>query len=599
MDNLLVHTPLGYFKYFYRWMGKKLLFNIFLAVLLGLMDGLGLALFIPLLNFVNGNPTTANAEESMGKLSIIVDVFSWVGVPLTLVSVLSLMVTIFTIKGLLNYTLSMEQIDLRQRYMVKLRLNQIKDLQKLSYQGFLKLDAGQIQNSLTAEVGKNLQAMIQFLGTTKSVIILISYIVLAFLANWSFALFIIVGGYLSNFLYSKILKSVKSASIDISKRGNLFSSYIIQSIHNFKYLKATSYFSKYSVMLKSVINEVERLNRRIGKSQALTSSSREPIIILIVAIVILVQTQYFEASLGSVLLSLLLFYRALNGLVIVQTSWQSFMQNVGALQSVSDLRTLMVKNYEKQESLPLTGYNSTIQIKDLNFAYGNKLVLQNINITINKNETIAFVGESGSGKSTLANLLITLLHPKSGDILIDGTSLFAYDLNSFRSKIGYIAQEPIIFTDSIYNNVTFWAEKTEENLKRFWDVISKVALSAYMSGLEKKEDTLLGDNGMLISGGQKQRISIARELFKDIEILIMDEATSALDSETENFIQDSINALHGKYTMVIIAHRLSTIKNADKIYLLEEGKVSNEGNFNALISSSATFNRMVSLQNMH
>jgi ABC-type multidrug transport system fused ATPase/permease subunit len=244
-------------------------------------------------------------------------------------------------------------------------------------------------------------------------------------------------------------------------------------------------------------------------------------------------------------------------------------------------------------------YRKNIEIKGLNFAYGNKLVLKDINITINKNETIAFVGESGSGKSTLANLLITLLHPQSGEILLDGVSLFSYNLNTFRSKIGYIAQEPIIFTDTIYNNVTFWADKTEENLKRFWDVIGKVALLPYMAGLEKKEDTLLGDNGMLVSGGQKQRISIARELFKDIEILIMDEATSALDSETENFIQDSINALHGKYTMVIIAHRLSTIKNADKIYLLEEGKVSSEGNFNALISNSATFSRMVSLQNMH
>jgi ABC-type multidrug transport system fused ATPase/permease subunit len=599
MDNILIHTPLGYFKYFYRWMGKKLIFNIFLAVLLGLMDGLGLALFIPLLAFVNESSTSTPASDSMGNLSFIVDVFSWVGLPLNLISVLSLMVIIFVIKGLLNYRLSMEQIDLRQRYMVKLRLGQIHDLERLGYQGFLKLDAGQIQNSLTSEVGKNLQAMIQFLATTKSAIVLISYIVLAFLANWSFALFIIIGGYLSNFLYSKILKSVKSASIDISKRGSIFSSYIIQSIHNFKYLKATSYFSRYSVMLKKVINEVEGLNRRIGKSQALTSSSREPIIILIVAIVILVQTQYFDASLGSVLLSLLLFYRALNGLVLVQTSWQSFMQNVGALQSVSDLRTLMIKNYEKQESLPITAYKNNIEIKGLNFAYGNKLVLKDINITINKNETIAFVGESGSGKSTLANLLITLLHPQSGDILIDGVSLFSYNLNTFRSKIGYIAQEPIIFTDTIYNNVTFWADKTEENLKRFWDVIGKVALLPYMAGLDKKEDTLLGDNGMLISGGQKQRISIARELFKDIEILIMDEATSALDSETENFIQDSINALHGKYTMVIIAHRLSTIKNADKIYLLEEGKVSSEGNFNALISNSATFSRMVSLQNMH
>jgi ABC-type multidrug transport system fused ATPase/permease subunit len=580
-------------------MGVKLIFNIILAVFLGLMDGIGLALFIPLLNFVNSDPATSAAGQDMGGMSFLINGFSMVGVPLNLITVLCLMVIIFTLKGLLNYRLSMEQIDLRQKYMVTLRLNQIKDLERLSFNGFLKLDAGQIQNALTAEVGKNLQAMVQFLLTTKSLIVLISYIMLAFIANWSFALFIIVGGYLSNLFYSKLINSVKINSVDISVRGNLFSSYIIQCIHSFKYLKATNYFNRYSLMLKRVINEVEALNRKIGKSQAITGSTREPIIIAIVAVVILVQTQYFGASLGSVLLSLLLFYRALNGLIIVQSSWQSFMQNVGGLQSISNLKDVMEDSYEIHSNIPAPIYMQTIQIKDLTFAYGDKIVLENINLTINKNETVAFVGESGSGKSTLANLLITLLHPKTGDILIDGSSIFNYDLNSFRGRIGYIAQEPVIFTDTVYNNITFWAEKTEENLARFWDVINKVALNTFMQGLESKEDTLLGDNGMLVSGGQKQRISIARELYKDIDILIMDEATSALDSETENFIQDSINALHGKYTMVIIAHRLSTIKKADNIYLLENGKVSGEGNFNALISSSEVFNRMVSLQNMH
>src|SRR5690606_17634392 len=153
--------------------------------------------------------------------------------------------------------------------------------------------------------------------------------------------------------------------------------------------------------------------------------------------------------------------------------------------------------------------------------------------------------------------------------------------------------------DSIYDNVTFWAERTEENIDRFWKVLEKVALGAFVQQLGDRENTLLGDNGMLISGGQKQRISIARELYKDIEILIMDEATSALDSETEHFIQDSINGLQGEYTMVIIAHRLSTIKNANKIYLLENGSVSGQGSFDELIQHSSKFSRMVSLQNMN
>src|SRR5690606_9415051 len=143
----------------------------------------------------------------------------------------------------------------------------------------------------------------------------------------------IVGGYLSNFIYQRIVRAVKTTSIEVSRRGNLFSSYIIQCIHSFKYLKATDYFDAYADKLKNVIGEVEGLNRKLAKDQAITSSTRELLIILIVAIAILLQTAYMGANLGSILLSLLLFYRALTGLLMVQTTWQSFMQNIGGLQS--------------------------------------------------------------------------------------------------------------------------------------------------------------------------------------------------------------------------------------------------------------------------
>lgn len=593
------HSPAGYFKYFHSYMGVKLIYNIILSVFLGLLDGLGLALFIPLLSFVNDAGASSDASgDSMGGIGFIVEVFGSVGLPLNLLSVLCLMVIIFLFKGIFNYWLSMEQVDLRQKYMVALRMNQIKNLNALSYQGFLKLDAGSIQNAVTAEVGKNLQAMIQFLATTKAVIILITYVFLAFLANWQFAFFVLIGGVLSNFLYKRITNSVKISSIEISKRGNLFSSYIIQSVHTFKYLKATNYFEKYIVKLREVIGEVEGLNRKIGKNQAITASSREPVIIIIVAAVILIQINYMGANLGSILLSLLLFYRALNGLVVVQSAWQSFMQNVGSLESISALDKLMVDHKEHQADRALPPFTNNIILQDLSFSYGTKRVLNNINLQIKKNETVAFVGESGSGKSTLANLIITLLAPNSGDILFDGDSVYKYNLDSFRDRIGYIAQEPIIYADSIYNNITFWAPKTSENIQKFWSVINQVALSEYINLLPEKEDTVLGDNGMLISGGQKQRISIARELYKDVDILIMDEATSALDSETEHFIKNSINNLQGQYTMIIIAHRLSTIKNADRIYILDKGELSENGSFDELLAKSSKFKNMVSLQEM-
>lgn len=211
---------------------------------------------------------------------------------------------------------------------------------------------------------------------------------------------------------------------------------------------------------------------------------------------------------------------------------------------------------------------------------------------------VAFVGESGSGKTTLVNIIINLLRPDAGDILIDGVSLSQYNQFSYQEKIGYISQESSIFNDSIYNNVTFWADKTPENVDRFYMILEKTLLKDFVSELPRKEETLLGNNGINLSGGQRQRITIARELYKNVEILILDEATSALDSDTENQIQTNIESLHGKITLIVIAHRLATVKNADRLFEMRRGSIVAEGNFNELLQTSTSFRNMVQLQEL-
>lgn len=599
MNRGLQHTPIGYFRYFYEAMGIKLIVNIFLSVLLGLFDGIGLALFIPLLQMVGGDAPDSQTE-SLGGMSFILEGYALFGIPVNLLTVLLLIITIFSLKGILNYILMMEQVDLRQNYMISLRLKQINLLKNLSYQGFLKLDSGIIQNIVTAEVGKNLNAMIQFLNTSKAIILLSTYVVLAFIANWQFALFIIVGGYLSNLIFKRINNLIKETSILISKRGNLFSGYIIQAIQSFKYLKSTSGFELYTSKIANVMKDIESMNRRIGKNQAITASVREPILMVIISGAILIQIYWMGATLSSIILALLLFYRALSGLMAVQSSWQSFMQNVGSIELINNFNRQLRESEEIYVNKELyRGFSKAIKLEHIYFSYVTKQVLTNINLEIKKNETIAFVGESGSGKSTIANLIVSLIQPNAGSITIDDKSYDQFDLDSFRSKIGYITQEPVIYNDDVYNNVTFWAERSEENKIKFQNVMQKVSLLEFMNELPDKENTPLGDNGLLISGGQKQRITIARELFKNVDILVMDEATSALDSETENFIQNSINDLQGYYTIIVVAHRLSTIKKADKICLVENGEISAIGNFEEVITMSPKFHRMVQLQNLN
>lgn len=595
MTSNIKHNFIGYFNFFYKVLGVRFLFDLFLSICVSFLDGVGLAMFIPLLQSMDGSAPD-KPGQSMGNLKFLTEAFSAVGLPLNIYSVLIMLVTLFVLKGFLKFGQLYSQVGLKQTFIKKVRFDLTDDLQNLSYIGFLNQNAGKIQNIITAEVQKLLTSLNHYLSSLSAIGMLITYVAMAFLANWQFAILVAVGSFLTNLLFSRFVKSVKTASFKISSRGNIFNSYLIEAVHYFKYLKATNQFSKFSKKIRGVIEETENLNRKMGYYQAITSSIREPMVMIIVVAVIIIQIRWMDGNLGSVILSLLLFYRALTFLMNYQNTWQNFIQNVGAIDSVSRLTTEMRAEKEIMVDKPFKGFNSSIEINDLLFKYGEQAVINRISLSIPKNHTIALVGESGSGKTTLANVITGILPPDSGTILLDGINVKEYNLDSFRETIGYISQEPVIFKDNVFNNVTFWADPTPENIRRFWEVIDMASLTDFVTALPEKESTSLGDKGMLISGGQKQRISIARELYKKAEILILDEATSALDSETELFIQKNIEKLQGNYTIIIIAHRLSTIKKADHIYMLEKGTVSHSGTFDELTERSARFKRMVELQ---
>jgi subfamily B ATP-binding cassette protein MsbA len=337
----------------------------------------------------------------------------------------------------------------------------------------------------------------------------------------------------------------------------------------------------------------------MGKLNAISGALREPVTIAMLSIVIFVQVVVFDVSMFSIALILVFFYRSLTSLLSLQNSWQSFLTNSGGIKTVNELYEEFELKSESRVRDPLPPFGKSIELKNVVFSYESdpsRKVLNDISLEIEKNKTVAFVGESGSGKTTLVNMLSGLLMPVSGKILVDGVELTEQRVHAFRQMIGYITQEAVVFNDTVFNNVTFGAVKTPESLERFWDVIEKTALTSTIQQMPAKEDSMLGDNGVLISGGQKQRISIARELYRDCSLLLMDEATSALDSENERIIQSNINALKGKYTIVIIAHRLSTVRNADVIYLLENGVIGASGTFEELVAKSPRFRKMVELQ---
>ncbi len=252
------------------------------------------------------------------------------------------------------------------------------------------------------------------------------------------------------------------------------------------------------------------------------------------------------------------------------------------LKSIEDCE---VADFDEKRNDEMMPFDSEIVIKDLCFRYSdsNTNVLNNINMSVKKGQTVALIGSSGAGKTTLADIILGLHVPTAGAILVDGKDI-SDSMDSYHHMLGYIPQTIYLSDDSIRNNIAFGIKEEDIDDAAVENAMKKAQIYDFVMGLDKKADTFAGDRGVRLSGGQRQRIGIARALYGDPEVLILDEATSALDNETEAAVMEAIDSLHGQKTMIIIAHRLTTIKKADVIYRIENGaavEVSREEVFEA------------------
>ncbi|WP_082921720.1 ABC transporter ATP-binding protein [Lewinella sp. 4G2] len=562
--------------------------------MVAVLDGIGLAMFIPLLQKIAA--PTADAGANLGKLAMVVEWLEGVGVDFNLTGVLLVILGFFTAKGIIRFLVQYYEVQLNKRFAKRLRNINVDLLAGYSYLDFAKMDAGALQNSFNAEVLRIHQAYQQYFVALKNAAMAVVYVILAYLANPGFALLVILLGVVASFLFKNLYRLSKRASGEITAAMSNLQGLLIQSINNFKYLKATDLINQYKDHLKGAILNLETQQRKVGLVNAISAGVREPLVIGLVVFAILVQVKYFGAPFGELVLGLLFFYRGLNNVVSVQNSYGVFL---GLSGSIDGMQALSLKLREGQEAKGGSTFQSTgsgIQLRQLQFAFKDEQVLENLTLNIEAKSSLGIVGESGVGKTTLANVLAGLYPVAPGQLFVGGQDLTEVDLASYRRKVGYVTQEPPIFSDSLFNNVSCWDVDSTATREQVWRALELANAAGFVRELPKELDEEIGINGLQLSGGQRQRLAIAREVYRNVELLLLDEATSALDTNSEEIVRENLRGLAGQFTTVVVAHRLATVREADQILFLEPGGGYQIGTFAALLETSAGFRELARLQ---
>lgn len=339
-----------------------------------------------------------------------------------------------------------------------------------------------------------------------------------------------------------------------------------------------------------------KVDRRVGLASPLSEFLGTIVVMGIMVFgSIIILKQHSSMSSEAFIAYLVIFSQVINPAKELVDAYYQIQKGLGSLKRIYEILDLSINEHTSPVSIEKKSFDNEIIFKDVNFSYDNKQqILSNINITIKKGQTVAIVGESGSGKSTLVDLLPRFFELKEGSITIDGIPIQNINLKDLRNLFGIVSQKDILFNDTIENNITFGVDTyTEEQLIE----AIKIA-NAYDFIMEKPEGlkTNIGQEGSKLSGGQRQRLCIARAVLKNPPIFILDEATSSLDTESEKLVQDALDKIMKNKTSIVIAHRLSTVKNADKIYVLKDGKIVEEGTHEKLINLNGYYKKLVDLQ---
>jgi subfamily B ATP-binding cassette protein MsbA len=379
---------------------------------------------------------------------------------------------------------------------------------------------------------------------------------------------------------------VREASFDIPKANKAFTATTLSFINGIRTVHAsgTQEFerNRYYKATREVFDSQLSVIKLSASVQPITQALGTTLLIglVVVSYEFLISTEQLKSA--QLLTFLFVLVRTTPLISALNSQRVSFVSAQGAMEAVKDLLRRDDKPYFQDGHKPFTHFQRSIDFESVDFAYNpGEPVLHDISLSIKKGETVALVGASGAGKTTLADLLPRFYDPTSGRILVDGVNLREFQINTFRKRMAIVSQDTFIFRTTVLKNIIYGVDNASES--QILEAARAANALEFIDSLPEGFDTQLGERGIRLSGGQRQRIAIARALLRDPEILILDEATSALDSATEKLIQESLERLATGRTVIAIAHRLSTIANADKVVVLEKGRIVEQGRYKDLL----------------
>lgn len=450
-------------------------------------------------------------------------------------------------------------------------------------------DVGEIENSITSSLDMIL----------KNPILILSYFTTLVITSWQLTLFTIIVLPAMGWVMGRVGRKLKRQSLEAQNKWSETMSQLEETLGGMRIIKAFIAEEKMIQRFVKCSNEYRDAVNRVAMRQSLAHPVSEFLGTVLIVLVLwfggsLILNASSTINASTFIFYMVILYSVINPLKDLSKASYNIPRGLASMERVDKILKAPNNIVERPDAVHIHEMKEGLEFRHISFSYGTHEVLHDVSLHVRKGETIALVGQSGSGKSTLVDLVPRFHDVQQGEILIDGINIKDVQVMDLRGLIGNVNQEAILFNDSFFNNIAFGIENA--TMEQVIEAAKIANAHDFIMETEKGYDTNIGDRGCRLSGGQRQRISIARAILKNPAILILDEATSALDTESERLVQEALERLMKTRTTIAIAHRLSTIKNADRIYVLYEGRIVESGKHDELVQKNGYYKRLHDMQ---